>query len=98
MLSLVVLLLLVAFCLCAWPLEQLRGIDPAAADLLLRFDPPSALHWLGTDEAGRDELVRLMLGGQVSLLVGLAATMGAVSSGCWSAWWPAIPADASMRC
>ncbi len=51
------------------------GIDPDATDLLSRFDPPSAQHWLGTDDAGRDELIRLMVGGQISLLVGLLATV-----------------------
>ncbi len=74
MASLVVLALLVLFCLRAWPLSRALGIDPDAADLLSRFDPPSAQHWLGTDDAGRDELIRLMVGGQISLLVGLLAT------------------------
>jgi peptide/nickel transport system permease protein len=75
MVSLVVLVLLVLFALAAFPLQRLWGIDPYAADLLSRYDPPSAQHWLGTDEAGRDELLRLMIGGQISLLVGLLATM-----------------------
>jgi peptide/nickel transport system permease protein len=72
--SLVVLALLVAFCLCAWPLSWYLHVDPYEADLLSRFDPPSAQHWLGTDEAGRDVLIRLMIGGQMSLLVGVLAT------------------------
>ena len=75
MVSLVVLLLLVLFCLAAWPLQAWLGIDPDATDLLSRFDPPDAQHWLGTDDAGRDELLRLMVGGQISLLVGLMATV-----------------------
>jgi peptide/nickel transport system permease protein len=75
MFSLAVLLLLVLFCLSAWPLRWYLGIDPDATDLLSRFDPPSAQHWLGTDDAGRDELLRLMIGGQMSLLVGLIATL-----------------------
>ncbi|MFD7713014.1 ABC transporter permease [Streptomyces sp. NPDC059786] len=34
---------------------------------------PSGAHWLGTDAVGHDELGRLMYGGKVSLIVGLAA-------------------------
>ena len=73
--ALAVLALLVAFALAAYPMQWFGGFDPDATDLLSRFDPPSAEHWLGTDEAGRDELVRLMVGGQISLLVGLLATV-----------------------
>jgi peptide/nickel transport system permease protein len=72
--SLGVLVLLVAFTLAAYAMQRFMGIDPDATDLLSRFDPPSAQHWLGRDEAGRDELVRLMVGGQISLLIGLLAT------------------------
>lgn len=74
MAALVVLAIMVVFVLAAWPLEYFTGLDPDAADLLSRYEPASAAHWLGTDEAGRDELLRLMLGGRVSLLVGLIAT------------------------
>ncbi len=75
MASLFILLLLVLFVLAAFPMQSLLGIDPDAADLFSRFDPPSALHLLGMDEAGRDVLIRLMIGGQISLLVGLLATV-----------------------
>lgn len=75
-----VLLLLVAAepLLAAW-----MGGDPAAIDLLARLEPPSAAHPLGTDELGRDVLLRLLQGGRVSLVVGLcgallAAVIGAV--------------------
>ncbi len=71
--SLVVLGLLILFALAALPMQRF-GWDPDATDLFSRFDPPSAKHWLGTDEAGRDELIRLMVGGQMSLLVGVMAT------------------------
>ena len=74
MASLFILILVVLFCLAAYPLESWLGIDSNATDLLSRYDPPSALHWLGTDEGGRDELLRLMYGGQISLLIGLLAT------------------------
>ncbi|MDF3016288.1 MAG: transporter permease [Thermomicrobiales bacterium] len=36
---------------------------------------PSAEHWLGTDELGRDELSRLIFGARVSLLVGVGAAL-----------------------
>lgn len=37
--------------------------------------PPSSEHWLGTDIAGRDVLLRLMLGGRISLTVGIVTTI-----------------------
>ncbi|MBN3525746.1 oligopeptide ABC transporter permease [Paenibacillus apiarius] len=42
---------------------------------------PSAAHWLGTDNLGRDILLRVMLAGRVSLLVGLVAMMISVAIG-----------------
>jgi len=50
-------------------------------DLQLGATPPSAQHWLGTDTLGRDLLVRLLYGGQVSLSVGLCATAVALTIG-----------------
>jgi len=75
MASLVILAFLLIFVLAAFPLEAIQGLDPDATDLFARFDPPSAQHWLGMDEAGRDVLIRLMVGGQISLLVGVLATL-----------------------
>lgn len=74
MASLVILALLVLFCLGAFPLA-LMGVDADATDLFARFDPPGPGHLLGMDEAGRDVLIRLMVGGQISLLVGVLATL-----------------------
>src|SRR3954468_18609538 len=50
-------------------------------DLLKTFSKPDAAHWLGTDQLGRDLLVRLFYGGRVSLGVGLAATFVALTIG-----------------
>jgi peptide/nickel transport system permease protein len=73
--SAVLLILLLALALAAPWLADWRGIDPSATDLLARFEPPSARHWLGTDDLGRDVFQRLLDGGRVSLLVGLAAAL-----------------------
>ncbi|MCA0386833.1 MAG: ABC transporter permease [Firmicutes bacterium] len=42
---------------------------------------PSAQHWLGTDEQGRDVLLRLFMGGRISILVGLMAASVSVVLG-----------------
>ena len=60
------LAVLALLCLAVPALEWLLGIDATEADLLKRFDEPSALHWLGNDEAGRDVMLRLLIGGQTS--------------------------------
>lgn len=43
--------------------------DPMAQDLALRLAPPSAAHWLGTDELGRDIFSRLVYGARTTLAV-----------------------------
>jgi peptide/nickel transport system permease protein len=73
--SLVFLAALLALSLAAPVIAQLRGVDPTVTDLLDRFAPPSAQHWLGTDDLGRDLFQRLLDGGRVSLLVGLAGAL-----------------------
>src|ERR1700733_9314056 len=60
---------------------QILGADPAAVDLLHRFAGPSAAHPLGTDELGRDTLLRLLEGGRVSLTIGVAAALAAAAVG-----------------
>ena len=45
--------------------------DPASQQLALRLEGPSAHHWFGLDELGRDIFSRVLLGARVSLFVGL---------------------------
>lgn len=57
----------------AGPLVTPHGY--AAQNLALGATPPSATHWFGTDDLGRDLFVRVLYGGRISLLVGFAATV-----------------------
>ncbi|MCC7368214.1 MAG: ABC transporter permease [Chloroflexi bacterium] len=59
----------------------LLGLDPLYQDLRGRLAPPLgferavAAHPLGTDQLGRDMLARLLVGGQISLAVGLSSSV-----------------------
>src|SRR5579859_1162589 len=55
--------------------------SPTDMDMLNRRAPFSALHWLGTDGLGRDELARLVYGARISLIVGLGAPVIGVTIG-----------------
>jgi len=55
--------------------------DPAHLELALRLAPPSAAHWCGTDELGRDILSRLIYGARISMLVGSSVVVGALFLG-----------------
>ncbi|MEM6712691.1 MAG: ABC transporter permease, partial [Pseudomonadota bacterium] len=55
--------------------------DPLAMDALSRLRPPSSDHWLGTDPFGRDIFSRVMVGGQVSLLIGVGAAVVSIALG-----------------
>ncbi|MCI0752652.1 ABC transporter permease [Teichococcus vastitatis] len=70
------LLLLLAAVAAPWAQAWL-GTDPFAPDLFARYAGPSPDHPLGADELGRDLLLRLLYGAQVSLGVGLAAALAA---------------------
>ncbi|MBA2668178.1 MAG: ABC transporter permease [Trueperaceae bacterium] len=55
--------------------------SPTRINLAETFQSPSARHWLGTDENGRDVFARLLAGGRVSIAVGFAAALMTVVIG-----------------
>ncbi|HHY31800.1 MAG TPA: ABC transporter permease [Firmicutes bacterium] len=74
-----VLVLLLAAVAIAAP--YLAPYDPLAPSLEDRLSPPSVLHWLGTDDLGRDILSRIIYGARASLQVGILAVAFALAAG-----------------
>ena len=62
--------------------EQLRPFGITQMDLRNRLSPPgNPVHWLGTDELGRDVLSRLLVSIRISLLIAFGATVMAAALG-----------------
>jgi len=55
--------------------------NPGAQDLAARLSPPSAAHWLGTDQLGRDVLTRVLSGARISLGLGVGVMSAALITG-----------------
>jgi peptide/nickel transport system permease protein len=70
MLGLAFLALLV---LCALAADVVSPYKPLEQAMQQRLRPPSAAHWLGTDDFGRDILSRIVFGSRISLQVGFVA-------------------------
>lgn len=79
--SAIVILLLIAFALAAPIIAAITGHGPAEQFRETGLSPngipvgPNAEFWLGTDQLGRDILVRLAYGARISLLVGVVASL-----------------------
>ncbi|MCG8708255.1 ABC transporter permease [Brenneria sp. 4F2] len=73
LIALIVLMALLAPFITAW--------EPTAQDLMNTLQPPSAAHWFGTDDYGRDIFARVIYGARISLFevilsVGLSMLVG----------------------
>ncbi len=55
--------------------------DPLGLDLRSKLSPPSAAHWLGTDEFGRDVLSRLLAAARTSVAISVMTVSISVSAG-----------------
>ena len=81
LISTAMLAVLVLFALSAPILEIMLNTDASKVNLFSRYLPYSLQHPLGTDDLGRDLLIRLAYGGRVSLLVGFSAAIFAAAIG-----------------
>jgi peptide/nickel transport system permease protein len=89
-------LLVVILMVCFAPF--LSPYSSSEQNLRARLQPPSASHWLGTDDLGRDLLTRLLYGGRISLAVGFLAmgmalftgTLVGLLSGYFGGWVDAV--------
>jgi len=87
-------LLLVAFVVGGMAAPWLAPANPAAIDLAHRLEGPSAQHWAGTDELGRDTLSRLLYGARLSLAVSVTVVSISLAlglaigglAGYWGGW------------
>jgi len=68
--GLMIIILLVVVAVLA---PYLAPYDPYKQDIINRFGAPSAEHWLGTDQLGRDILSRIIYGARISIKIGVIA-------------------------
>ncbi|HZP64082.1 MAG TPA: ABC transporter permease [Terriglobales bacterium] len=73
--------LVIIFIICAMFAPFIAPQDPAHIDLPFRLARPSAAHWFGTDELGRDILSRVIYGSRISMLVGGCVVAGSLALG-----------------
>jgi peptide/nickel transport system permease protein len=91
--------IVVAACLFSFVGPLIYHTNQTHPNLLQLNQPPSAAHLLGTDDLGYDILGRLMIGGQTSLIIGIAAAVLATGFGVvWGAvsGYAGGPVDALM--
>ncbi|MGZ5195361.1 MAG: ABC transporter permease [Ramlibacter sp.] len=81
-----VLLILIALACIIGPFVLPYDFDTADWDAMSLPPSMKGMHWWGTDESGRDLLVRCLIGGRISLMVGVLATIASVAVGiAWGA-------------
>jgi len=84
-------LIILAMLVVAVLAPSLAAYDPYVGDYAVQFAPPSAEHWFGTDEFGRDVLTRVMYGARIALFVGFTASLAGCTLGgllgVTSAYW-----------
>ena len=75
--ALVLAVIVLAALLAPWVVPH----DPTRLTPSLRLRPPDGTFWLGTDAYGRDLFSRIVMGGRMSLAIGVSAAVVAVAAG-----------------
>ena len=75
------LIIVIFFILMALLAPVIAPYDPVKMEPANKLQTPSAEHWLGTDDKGRDILSRIMYGARISLTVGIVSTFLGASVG-----------------
>ncbi|MFD2239321.1 ABC transporter permease [Aureimonas populi] len=99
-LGLVIILLVVLLAIFAWQIVP-HPDRIYSNDIIRRLQPPSALHWMGTDALGRDIFSRVVLGARSALtiavgVVGLSMIIG-VPLGLYAGYSRGIGSNLTMR-
>lgn len=82
LLALGVIGVLAVACLIGPPVvENVLKVDPNRTHVTDSYLPPSADHLLGTDNLGRDQLIRLLYGGRISLAIAFSASVMSIVIG-----------------
>jgi peptide/nickel transport system permease protein len=96
-----VFLTLLALAVILLPIMSPYEYDQQDLALIGQPSPPTAAHWLGTDELGQDSFTRVFYGGRISLAVGLAsalvATLVGTAIGALAGFFGALVETALMR-
>ena len=96
------LCIVIILVLCAVLAPIISPYEPNAQDPRNRLQDPSAGHWFGTDELGRDILSRIIYGARISMSVGLIAIcislIGGVTLGAIAGYYGGTIDNIIMRC
>ena len=96
------LCIVIILVLCAVLAPIISPYEPNAQDPSNRLQGPSAGHWFGTDELGRDILSRIIYGARISMSVGLIAIcislIGGVTLGAIAGYYGGTIDNIIMRC
>ncbi|WP_025678622.1 nickel transporter permease [Paenibacillus polymyxa] len=73
--------IIIFFVIIALIAPWIAPFDYKEQNLVSRLQPPSAEHWFGTDDLGRDLLTRTLYGARISLWVGFLSVIGSMIVG-----------------